>query len=92
MVRNRIGSNDNVAIKQHDAKITQKRACPPAPNDNKRCWSMQSKKGNFSENVLGEPSDSGVGTLLVSNCSTTSSSYRVHHKGEVKRGVSVSFY
>ena len=47
------------------------------------------KVGNFSENDLGEPSDAEVGTLLVSNYSTSSSSCTVRCKGEAERGVNV---
>ena len=41
--------------------------------------------GNFSNRVLVEPSDVGVGTLLVGNCITTSSICTVLYKGEVLR-------
>ena len=42
-------------------------------------------KTNFKFLKLGEPSDAGVGTLLVSNHSTTSTSGTVCCKGEADR-------
>ena len=41
--------------------------------------------GNFSNRVLGEPSDVGVGTLLVGKCITSSSSCTALYKGEAER-------
>ena len=40
---------------------------------------------NFSKKVLGEPSDVGVGTLLVGNYVTASSSCTALYKGEAER-------
>ena len=42
-------------------------------------------RGNFSEKVLGETIDVGVGTLLVRNFSTASSSYTARCEGQTKK-------
>ena len=44
------------------------------------------KMDNFSGKVLVEPSDGGVGTLIVGDFNTTLTSCTVRHKGETVNG------
>ena len=74
----------NVIIKQH--MITERMCLPTCKIANGFVGPCSHYMGNFSKKVLGEPSNVGVGMLLVGNCITSSSSYTVLYKGKLKDG------